>query len=57
MKLLENNKIEERKKICSLCPYLFKPTFTCKKCGCFMKIKTKLANAKCPEGKWDSVET
>ena len=57
MKLLENNKIEERKKICSLCPYLYKPTFTCKKCGCFMKIKTKLANAKCPEGKWDSVET
>lgn len=26
---------------------------TCKKCGCFMKVKHKLSHAKCPIGKWD----
>ena len=25
----------------------------CEKCGCFMKVKHKLAMAKCPIGKWD----
>ena len=25
----------------------------CLKCGCFMKVKHKLATAKCPVGKWD----
>ena len=27
-------------------------TQQCKKCGCFMKIKTKLKNATCPLQKW-----
>ena len=44
---------EDRLKVCSECPRLFKPTFTCKECGCFMKIKTKFKQAKCPLGKWD----
>ena len=25
----------------------------CEKCGCFMKVKHKLAQASCPVGKWD----
>ena len=25
----------------------------CESCGCFMKVKHKLAMASCPEGKWD----
>ena len=25
----------------------------CEKCGCFMKVKHKLAQASCPIGKWD----
>ena len=25
----------------------------CEKCGCFMKVKHKLAMASCPVGKWD----
>ena len=25
----------------------------CQKCGCFMKVKHKLAHSKCPIGKWD----
>jgi len=41
-----------RLEICRPCENLFKPTFSCKKCGCFMKIKTKLEEATCPEGKW-----
>lgn len=44
---------DQRIKTCSECPRLFKPTFTCKECGCFMKIKTKFKQAKCPLGKWD----
>ena len=26
---------------------------SCLECGCFMKVKHKLAQAKCPIGKWD----
>jgi hypothetical protein len=37
---------------CRSCPELIKLTTQCKKCGCFMKIKTKIENATCPIGKW-----
>ena len=36
---------------CKNCQFLT-PKFKCTKCGCFMKIKTQLAHAKCPIGKW-----
>lgn len=43
---------EARLAICRGCEF-FKPrTERCGKCGCFMKLKTKLENAKCPIGKW-----
>jgi hypothetical protein len=42
----------ERLDICKSCPELIKPTSTCKKCGCFMKLKTHLKYAECPIGKW-----
>jgi hypothetical protein len=42
----------DRLAICLECPRFFKPTFSCKECGCFMKIKTGIKNAKCPLGKW-----
>lgn len=42
----------ERMAICKECPELIKLTRQCKKCGCFMEIKTKLQAAKCPLGKW-----
>jgi hypothetical protein len=38
--------------ICLECPELIKMTTQCKKCGCFMSVKTKLEAAKCPIGKW-----
>lgn len=41
-----------RFEICLSCPELIKLTKQCKKCGCFMAAKTKLAAAECPLGKW-----
>ena len=43
---------EERLAICYECPFLNQLTVSCKKCGCFMKVKTKLENATCPVGNW-----
>ena len=37
---------------CKGCDRLFKPTRTCRECGCFMGLKTWLGNATCPLGKW-----
>jgi hypothetical protein len=47
---------EERLNICLGCEHLYKPTKTCKKCGCFMEAKTKLFRSKCPIGKWGIYE-
>lgn len=44
--------IEQRLAICNECPFLHKQLIKCKKCGCFMKLKTTLHEAKCPIGKW-----
>ena len=43
---------ESRLKICVNCEFYRSRTNQCKKCGCFMKLKTTLAKAKCPIGKW-----
>jgi hypothetical protein len=43
---------KERIEICLGCSELIKLTHQCKKCGCFMELKTKLADARCPIGKW-----
>jgi len=61
--LLNKNKLrvedamqKERMSICSTCPQLIQITKQCKKCGCFMEAKTKLADASCPLHKWDAVD-
>ena len=41
-----------RFEICKSCPELIQITNQCKKCGCFMNLKTKLEKAVCPLGKW-----
>lgn len=41
-----------RMQLCEECPELIKMTKQCKKCGCFMALKTKLKLASCPIGKW-----
>lgn len=38
--------------ICQECPRFFKPTGTCRECGCFMRVKTQLEHATCPLEKW-----
>lgn len=43
---------ESRYEICKSCPELFELTKQCKKCGCFMALKTKMKEASCPIGKW-----
>lgn len=44
--------VEKRLSICSTCPAFRPLTQTCKKYGCFMKMKTQLEKAYCPLGKW-----
>lgn len=43
---------DARLAICKECPFLIQSTVVCKKCGCFMNMKTKLEKAVCPVGKW-----
>jgi hypothetical protein len=42
----------ERYNICKGCPEFINLSKQCKKCGCFMSAKTKLAAASCPIGRW-----
>lgn len=52
-KYLTNKKVyKERLDICKSCEYYFKPTGTCKKCGCFMRVKAKLSTLSCPIKRW-----
>tara|TARA_B100001094_G_scaffold238895_1_gene234382 strand:+ start:2826 stop:3242 length:417 start_codon:yes stop_codon:yes gene_type:complete len=44
---------EDRIAICKECIYYFKPTGTCKRCLCFMKVKARLAPMACPQKYWD----
>lgn len=43
---------EDRLSVCRTCEFYRPKTNQCKKCGCFMKLKTSLKTAKCPIGKW-----
>lgn len=47
---------DRRYEICKGCEFLFMPSRTCKKCYCFMPLKTLLKEAYCPIGKWDKAE-
>jgi hypothetical protein len=43
---------ESRLAICRTCEH-FKPKLEkCRLCGCFMRLKTELENARCPIEKW-----
>tara|TARA_R100000781_G_C4032550_1_gene111105 strand:+ start:181 stop:582 length:402 start_codon:yes stop_codon:yes gene_type:complete len=41
-----------RMEVCRDCEFYFKPTGTCKKCGCFMRIKASISVMECPIGRW-----
>lgn len=47
--------IKNRLDICNNCEHFLR-TYQCSKCGCFMPVKVKLANAECPVGKWQKEE-
>jgi hypothetical protein len=49
---IDQKTTDQRMDICKTCPELIQLTKQCKKCGCFMELKTKLEYAKCPIGKW-----
>jgi len=53
IKIVPENIEQERLNICQSCEHFFKLTTQCKKCGCFVKAKTKLAGGSCPIKKWD----
>lgn len=42
---------ERRMNMCHECPELISMD-RCRRCGCFMRIKTRMAIAHCPLGKW-----
>lgn len=44
---------EYRLSICETCPFYRSSIKQCKKCGCIMPQKVKLADASCPVHKWD----
>ena len=45
-----------RYSVCKSCDKLYKPTDTCKVCGCFMRVKTWMPNQSCPIGNWPKLE-
>jgi hypothetical protein len=51
-KRAEPEEVKRRFDICNSCPEIIELTSTCKKCGCFMYVKTKIQEATCPLGKW-----
>lgn len=44
--------IDTRLNLCNQCEWLDKRLVKCRKCGCFMKLKSTLKQATCPIGKW-----
>jgi hypothetical protein len=43
---------DRRMAICEECPFLKRPAKQCSKCGCFMKLKSRIEKAHCPIHKW-----
>lgn len=50
---VSNEVIFNRLTICKQCPSFKKESTQCNECGCFMSIKAKLADMKCPLNKWE----
>ncbi len=43
---------KERMDMCRACDQFKRTTQQCRKCGCFMHLKTKMKDAHCPINKW-----
>jgi len=46
----------ERLSICVQCEHFSQGNAVCKKCWCFLKLKTQFANMCCPIDKWTEIE-
>lgn len=46
----------ERMEICESCEQYIPDKGQCSVCGCFMKLKTTMANMRCPLDKWTEWE-
>ncbi len=53
--LLPAEEKSKRIDICNSCEFLFTPTRSCKKCGCFVDAKAALAISQCPMSKWPNI--
>jgi hypothetical protein len=43
---------KQRMDICRKCYFYNKPSGRCNHCGCYLELKTKMLNQKCPIDKW-----
>lgn len=50
--IADDNIVSFRLNLCEACEFYVKDQSRCKKCGYFMKAKTKMFVAKCPVNKW-----
>lgn len=50
--LVADSEAHRRFDICRTCPQLLRPDAICQACGCFMKVKVRLADAECPLQLW-----
>jgi hypothetical protein len=54
--------IESRRRMCRSCdqavphPYKKNKFIMCRRCGCFLTHKTRLASEQCPMGLWDKCD-
>jgi uncharacterized paraquat-inducible protein A len=46
-------KAQERYKTCQSCAFFVARSKRCAKCGCFLRVKTKIELAECPIKAWD----
>ena len=47
--------MNEKYAICKQCEKFDNKLKLCKVCKCFMPVKTRLPNTKCPLGKWENL--
>ena len=51
-KIADKETFEKRIKLCESCKSLSLPLYRCNECGCFMKVKARIKNIKCPKNNW-----
>lgn len=50
--LADGELAEERMKMCRSCPHFRRLSNQCDVCSCFLELKTKLLEARCPIDRW-----